>query len=471
MKKVVLPLLILSSTMMFSQEQVSITSQELRDEIKSEIKEELKNELRAELEAELKEDLIKEAQASVSKEDFMTKAKNLLSSRVKISGKALLRLAELDWDQERMSADGTRYNDGTRYWSRYNFYINLDAKLTEAFSVHGRIRTGHKQYSFVTFGGNADERFNIILDQFWLNWKKGNYQVRIGRQGAGDIWKNQIGSQFDIPTHDGISASATYDLGGITLQPQIAYFDEYYRNNTSLKDHGKIFGGSITASSSNENLSWTLQTGAIAANNLPNRYANDLAQRNTDAGGTRYHDGDLAQDYHIWSNYGAITFKKWKNLSFQANFYQNVATYDQNPQSNLITDVNGNINYTDINNPEAGNSKYDASTAPDFTNERTGFIGTVSIGSDAKPKGFYAGISYLYLEKYAAMDYFAQYDFARWASTNIKGPEFAAAYRLNKFLRVKGRLFLTEEIKGMQGVDPSYTRSANRFRLDVNINF
>ncbi len=184
MKKVVLTLLILSSSgMIFSQEKTDLSSQEFRDELKQEIKEEL----RAELEAELKEDLIKEAEASVTKEDFLTRVKDLVSSRVKISGKALLRLAELDWDQERMDSEGNRYNDGTRYWSRYNFYINLDAQLTDAFSVHGRVRTGHKQYSFVTFGGNADERFNIILDQFWLNWKKGNYQVRIGRQGAGNI--------------------------------------------------------------------------------------------------------------------------------------------------------------------------------------------------------------------------------------------------------------------------------------------
>ncbi len=238
-----------------------------------------------------------------------------------------------------------------------------------------------------------------------------------------------------------------------------------------MKDHGKIFGGSLTASHGGENIAWKLQTGILSANHLPNRYANDLAQQNTASGGTRYHDGDLAQDYHIWTNHGAITFKKLKNLAFQVDYYQNMKNYDQNPQSYLIQDANGNINYTNISNPDAGNPDYDASTAPDFTDEKTGFIGTISIGSDAKPKGFYAGISYLYLEKYAAMDYFAQYDFARWASTNIKGPEFAAAYRLNKFMRVKGRLFLTEEIKGMQGVDPDYTRSGNRFRLDVNINF
>ncbi|WP_322970441.1 hypothetical protein [Faecalibacter sp. LW9] len=35
------------------------------------------------------------------------------------------------------------------------------------------------------------------------------------------------------------------------------------------------------------------------------------------------------------------------------------------------------------------------------------------------------------MEKYAAMDYFAQYDNARWASTNIQGPEFSAGYRFN----------------------------------------
>ncbi|APD08161.1 hypothetical protein UJ101_02663 [Flavobacteriaceae bacterium UJ101] len=494
MKKVVFTLLALSSTMVFSQEKTSITSQELRDEIKNEVKEELKNELRAELEAELREDLIKEAKASISKEDFLSRAKDLISSRVKLSGKGLLRLYEQDWNQRRLSyldasgnpvtTDGVnaprdtngniygtqRTTDPDRYWSRYNFYLNIDVKFNEMFALHSRIRTGHKQYSFVTFGGQTQERFGIMLDQFYLDIKKGNYRSKIGRQGA--IWNNQKGSQFDIPTHDGITVGANYDLGSnLNFDIEGAYYDEYYRNNTSLEKHGKMYGYELNLKGGGERTSFGLHQGWIFANHLPTRYQNNA----DDTSGVKYHDGDLAADYSIFTSGGKLTFKKLKNLTFQADYYHNFKNYDTNPVSDLIFDANGvntfdGATYVDANGATQ-EVAYDASTAPDFTDQKNGFVGTVSVGGMSKPKDWYLGISYLYMEKYAAMDYFAQYDYARWASSNIKGPEFKAGYRINKFMKMQGRLFLTEEIKGLQGADPSYTRSGNRFRLDLNFNF
>lgn len=491
MKKVVLALLILSSGgILLSQEKTDVSSQQFRDEIKQEIKEEL----RAELEAELKEDLIKEAQTSISKEDFLSRAKELVSSRVKLSGKGLLRLYEQDFDQKRLSytnskgeytTDGgsaardtngnlidqpVRTTDRDRYWSRYNFYLNIDVKFNEIFALHSRIRTGHKQYSFVTFGGQTQERFGIMLDQFYLDVKKGNYRSKIGRQGA--IWNNQKGAQFDIPTHDGITVGANYDLGSnLNFDIEGAYFDEYYRNNTSLEKHGKMYGYELNLKGGGEKTSFGLHQGWIFANHLPTRYQNNA----DDTSGVKYHDGDLAPDYSIFTSGGKLTFKKLKGLTFQADYYHNFKNYETNPVSDLIFDANGvntfdGATYTDINGVTQ-EVVYDDSTAPDFTDQKNGFVGTVSIGGMAKPKDWYLGVSYLYMEKYAAMDYFAQYDYARWASSNIKGPEFKAGYRINKFMKMQGRLFLTEEIKGLQGADPDYTRSGNRFRLDLNFNF
>ncbi len=491
MKKVVLRLLILSSSgMIFSQEKTDLSSQEFRDELKQEIKEEL----RAELEAELKEDLIKEAEASVTKEDFLTRVKDLVSSRVKLSGKGLLRLYEQDWNQKRLSyldnqggytTDGAnaardtngnlinqpiRTTDPDRYWSRYNFYLNIDVKFNEMFALHSRIRTGHKQYSFVTFGGQTQERFGIMLDQFYLDVKKGNYRSKIGRQGA--IWNNQKGAQFDIPTHDGITIGANYDLGNnLNFDIEGAYYDEYYRNNTSLEEHGNMYGYELNLKRDGEKTSFGLHQGWIFANHLPTRYQNNA----DDTSGVKYHDGDLASDYSIFTSGGILTFKNLKNLTFQADYYHNFKNYDNNPISDLIFDANGvntfdGATYTDTSGTTQ-DVVYDDSTAPDFTDQKNGFVGTVSIGGMSKPKDWYLGVSYLYMEKYAAMDYFAQYDYARWASSNIKGPEFKAGYRINKFMKMQGRLFLTEEIKGLQGADPNYTRSGNRFRLDLNFNF
>lgn len=375
---------------------------------------------------------------------------NKISQRISFGGKATFRLGELDWEQERMNDKGETYKDGTRYWSRYNFYLHMNAKLTDKFKIHSRIRTGNKQYSFVTFGANKDERFNIILDKLYLQWAHKGFTVKLGRQSAGAVWKNQKGAQFDVPTHDGITVGKSIQWGTKTFTPKLAYFDEKYRNNTGISEHGKIYGFSATIAEKQENLSWHAQTGLSCAEHLPNRYENDIAEDNKD--GVRYHDGDLAEKYKIWISQVGLSFPQWQNLSFTFDFYKNLEEYDNNPNSHLI---------------KASKAK----AAPDFTEENTGFVGTVSIGDYNKIKSLYAGIAYLYIEKYAAMDYFAQYDFARWASSNIRALEFCLAYRLHKNIALKGRLYTTKEIKGHNAINTDYKRSANRFRLDLNINF
>jgi hypothetical protein len=422
------------------------------DYIKQLVQLEVQKELNKE-KASLKADITEEVKAE---------NKKLIGDRIKFSGTALLRLGELDFNQNDINPKTGEVKDlNNRFWTRMNFYLNIDSKLTNTLDVHARLRTGHKQYSFVTFGENVDERFNIILDQLWLNWKYDKYELRVGRQDAGRIWSNQKGVLFDIPMHDGISAVADYKIGNVSITPKLAYFVEMYRNNTTIKDQGKIYGGSIKVAQSNPNTTWRIETGLIKADHLPTRYANDLAQSGTTI---KYHDGDLAPNYSIWTNQAAISFKNLHNLTFTADYYNNLKNYKSNPISHTIHDLNGNDSFND------GNA-YDNSTAPNFTKQKQGFVGTISVGNLGVPKNLFASVAYLYMEKYAAMDYFAQYDFARWASTNIKGPEFSAGYRFNKNLQMRARYFITQEIKGLDATNPSYRRSADRFRFDLNINF
>lgn len=397
------------------------------------------------------------------KQDETTKASNkLLGDRIKFSGTGLLRLGE--WDMHQNSIDpstGIISDAHTRFWTRFNFYLNMDSKLTSNLDVHARIRTGNKQYSFVTFGENVDERFNIILDEFWLGWNPNKFIFRLGRQSVGRIWSNQKGAQFDIPTHDGFTAVKDYKINNITITPKLAYFVEYYRNNTSYKRQGKVYGAAVTVIQNTNDILWKAETGIIKAEQLPNRYLNDLAQTST---GVRYHDGDLAPFYAIWTNQLALTIKSVRNLTFKVDYYNNLKNYKQNPISNRIYDSNGKTSFANPN-------EYNNSLAPNFTKQKQGFIASIATGDLTKPKNIWAEVSYLYMEKYAAMDYFAQFDFARWTASNIKGPEFSVGYRINKFIQCRARYFVSQEIKGLDAINPDYKRSANRFRLDMNISF
>lgn len=394
--------------------------------------------------------------------DSSTESKKWFGERIKFSGTGLFRLGEWDMHQNSINpATGVIEKAHTRFWSRYNFYFNIDAKLTSNLDVHARIRTGNKQYSFITFGENTDERFNIILDEFWLNWNPSGYIVRLGRQDAGRIWSNQKGVQFDIPTHDGLTVVKDYVFSDIKLTPKFAYFVEYYRNNTSYKRQGKVYGAAISLSKNTVNNFWKVESGIIKSEQLPNRYINDLAYSPSGIG---YHDGDLAPFYSIWTNQVVYTFKEIRNLTFKVDYYHNFKNYKKNPISNMIYDRSGKNSF---DNP----TQYDNATAPNFTKQNQGVVVSIATGNLSIPKNIWIEVSYLYMEKYAAMDYFAQYDYARWASTNIKGPEFSAGYRINKFLQTKMRYFVTQEIKGLDGINPDYRRAANRFRFDLNINF
>ncbi len=371
--------------------------------------------------------------------------------RISFSGKALFRLTEFDWKQKRIDENnGNTYYDGDRHWSRYNFYLNVNVHLNNQLSLKSQIRTGNKQYAFVTFGANKDERFNIILSELYLKWDNKFASIKLGRQGAGSIWKNQKGAQFDIPTHDGISISKEFSLGNLTLLPQLAFFDEKYRNNTGYEKHGKMYGGSVLLKNKSEAIDWHLQTGLLFADHLPNRYENDIAEN--DAKGVRYHDGDLAADYKLWVSQLKVALPQAVNLTCAVDFYRNFNDYDATTQTHLI-------------------KSHPSNPTPNFTKENTGIVATLSAGDFGKSKSLYGGVSYLYVEKYAAMDYFAQYDYCRWASSNIKGIEIFAGYRFNKYVAFKTRFFSTEDIKGYYAINPDSKRSTYRIRFDLSISF
>lgn len=450
MKKKLLPLFLIISLFGYSQNN---TENSEIDELRQEIKE-LKEKVELQNSSNVEED----------EKKFTEKVKAVFGNQIKFSGGGLLRFGEWDLNQQRLnSKTGEHYKDDNRFWSRFNFYFNTDVKLAEDLNFNARVRTGNKQYSFVSFGGNSDERLNVILDQFWLDYKLKGTNIRIGRQSASRIWHNQSGAMFDIPTHDGITIIPNFNLGNnFLLQPKMAYFIERYVNNKPLKDQGKIYGFSLELEKKQAAASWKISSGFINADHLPTRYQNDLVQTND--GKPLYNDGDLAPDYTIWANHFKIKFENFHQLSFTIDYYRNFKNYSENPISHTITDIYGLDSFSN-------QSEFDSSSTNNFTNQRNGFIGTVAIGNQNTVNKLYAGISYLYMEKYAAMDYYAQYDFARWASSNIKGPEFTLAYKLNHHILMKSRLFITEEIKGLNAIDKDYKRSATRLRIDMNIKF
>ncbi|NAW51450.1 hypothetical protein GNY06_08670 [Elizabethkingia argentiflava] len=381
-----------------------------------------------------------------------TKKTENIIDRIKPGVVTIFRLGELDWNQNKMNPKiGHIQDEHYRFWSRIMMYLYMDTKINDKFDFRASILS----HPYFAFGGNSDTKLSILLDELWLNYKLNeNYALRFGRQDASRVWDNQIGEQFDFWKHDGLTLISHHKIKDFDLSGNLAYFVENYKDNASFRNQGKMYGFSLRLNKSTPSYDWKIGTGLIKAEQIPNRYYSNIGQY--------YYDGDLAPDYAIWTSQLGIKFKKMSNLSFNLDFYRNLKNYPQNPVSNLITDKQGNNSFS---------KEYRAEEAPDFSKQKTGVYANASIDIPLLKKDLNIGLSYLYMQKYAALDYFAQYDLARWAATNVQGPEIVIAYPINKWMRLRNRIFFTKDIKGYNAVNEDFLRKGNRGRLDLIINF
>ncbi|MEO5991873.1 MAG: putative porin, partial [Ferruginibacter sp.] len=119
-------------------------------------------------------------------------------------------------------------------------------------------------------------------------------------------------------------------------------------------------------------------------------------------------------------------------------------------------------------------TKYDL-VAQDFRNQKQGFVATTKLGKLEDLSDWKFTMTYSHLERYAAIDYFSQNDWARWdyssqgssdgRLTNFKGFEIETSYAISKKINLKLRLFSIKQIVPF-GITKE---NGNRIRLDLNI--
>lgn len=139
----------------------------------------------------------------------------------------------------------------------------------------------------------------------------------------------------------------------------------------------------------------------------------------------------------------------------------------QNPRVTIGLDYLQNLeDYTD-----------NTAIPSDLNNQKEGLITSVNIGRLKNKGDWNIRVSHTYLERYAAVDYFAQNDWVRWdyssfgskdgRLTNFKGFEIMGGYAIDSNMNLKMRCFFVEQIipYGM------FNETGNRIRLDFNIKF
>lgn len=109
--------------------------------------------------------------------------------------------------------------------------------------------------------------------------------------------------------------------------------------------------------------------------------------------------------------------------------------------------------------------------------QKKGIVLNVLWGSLAKKGDLAFGADFTYLERYAAVDFIAQNDWARWdyssqgsrdgRLTNYKGIGLMTGYRISKMFQVKARYFVVEQIIPYGDA----LENGNRIRFDIDFRF
>ena len=121
-------------------------------------------------------------------------------------------------------------------------------------------------------------------------------------------------------------------------------------------------------------------------------------------------------------------------------------------------------------------SKIESISVP-FQDEKSGIVGQLSVGELVEKGNWKAQLIYAYLERFAAVDFLTQNDWARWSYsdqgspdgrlTNLKGFEIMLGYALNGNADLQFRAYSVEQLVALG----SFKETGDRVRLDLNIRF
>ncbi len=340
---------------------------------------------------------------------------------------------EQDWKSRK--SDGTFRGDRTRL--RYRARFGLKYKL-EGYGTFGlQMRTGlskKQQDPQLTFGDKSNGQGPLPL-----GWDKLYFQTEIWGIST---WMGK--NAFPFKTQNELFWSNNVNPEGV-----------FFKKNFKLKDNiinalDLRFGYFVIENQNktlgNNGIMQALQLNASLFNDrwklFPSIYLLKNIGNIPDGSASALLNYSIA---HFGTSFQLIPSKK---MELQFDYYTNLEDYK-------------NIDAID----------------EDLKEEQNGLVIGLSYG-DAKKKGnFLVKLSYAYMEKYAAVDYLAQNDWARWdygsydspdgRLTNFEGMELVLGYAIKEKMVVKMRLFQVNELV-QQG---EYRETGSRVRLGFDIGF
>ena len=340
---------------------------------------------------------------------------------------------EEDWDSRK--SDGSYRDNRTRL--RYRARFGMHYMATDWASLGIRVRTGDpdkQQDPNLTLGEGMDE-FSGLPIAFETLFFRAQYKwldAWLGKNAFSFEKQNEL-FWSDNVFPEGVFISALFELEPKWIE-SIKFSGAHYvmrSNNEGLDKDSYIEVLQATTKHWNKRL--TLFPTYYYFNKMPNI---------PDGPGTFQFNYSII---HLGAK--LLAFEKPK-ITVGLDLYQNIENYQKNDSI-----------------PEA------------LKDQKKGIVGSLVWG-DLKTRGdFTVGAYYTYLERYAAVDFLAQNDWARWdyASegskdgrlTNFKGLEIDAGYRINKYMILKMRYFMVDQLIPYG----DYPENGNRIRFDLDIGF
>lgn len=337
---------------------------------------------------------------------------------------------EQDWNSQK--SDGTFRDDRTRLRYRLRSGATFE---NEWYSFGFRIRTGaqnKQQDPQLTLGKGLKEfgTLPIGFEKIFFQGKHKNFKYWLGKNSFSFKKNNEL-FWSDNVFPEGIYLEHSYKPN-IQLLEKISLRGAHYilsSNGASFFDDAYFQG--IQSSFHFSEGQFTLFPSIYLMRNIPN-----------------IPDGNhsFQFDYSIFHLGGKLKALKSSKFFIDFDLYQNFENYS----------ANNNI-------PE------------DFQEQRTGYSIGVQYGNLKNIKDWKFKITYTTLQKYAALDYMAQNDWARWdyssfdspdgRLTNYRGIEIVAAYKLSN------KVDLTAKYYNVNQLIPTgpFEETGQRIRLDLDV--
>ena len=340
---------------------------------------------------------------------------------------------EHDWNS--LQADGTFRDDRSRL--RYRGRLGVLYSGSQNFTVGARIRTGDpkkQQDPQLTLGDNFAE-FNTLpigFEMLFAAYQTPSFSAWVGKNTFPFIKQNEL-FWSDNVYPEGVSASFTPHLNSEFFESLSLHAGHFIvRSKQQTFEQDSYFQGlQFAVHIAKPYL--TLYASHYFFNELP-----DIPDGNE----------TYTLDYSIINFGSKLRILQSPLLRFGLDYY---------------------VNVEDLQTIEA--------VPASLQDQDMGIVGQISVG-ELKMKGNWkAQLIYAYLERFAAVDFLAQNDWARWSYsaqdspdgrlTNLKGFEFMLGYALNSNVDLQFRAYSVKQIVALG----STRETGDRVRLDLNIRF